>query len=148
MFTSQVKKLPFEVIIHSVRVGFWSFEGTHHHLVYPLQLLAALACTLKVKSISESESEKSCLTLCDPMVCPWILQARILDWVAIPFSRGSSQSRDRTWVSCVAWILTTPQQFSLFIKIIFELLVAGGPSWKTFLSCLLPAHTLGRSHTV
>ena len=29
-------------------------------------------------------------------------QARILAWVAIPFSRGSSQPRDQTWVSCVA----------------------------------------------
>ena len=28
-----------------------------------------------------------------------ILQARILDWVAVPFSRGSSQTRDRTQVS-------------------------------------------------
>ena len=31
-----------------------------------------------------------------------ILQARILDYVAIPFSRGSSQPRDQTWVSCIA----------------------------------------------
>ena len=31
-----------------------------------------------------------------------ILQARILEWVAISFSRGSSQSRDRTRVSCIA----------------------------------------------
>ena len=31
-----------------------------------------------------------------------ILQARILEWVAIPFSRGSSQLRDRIWVSYVA----------------------------------------------
>ena len=31
-----------------------------------------------------------------------ILQARILEWVAIPFSRGSSQSRDRSQVSCIA----------------------------------------------
>ena len=31
-----------------------------------------------------------------------ILQARILEWVAIPFSRGSSQPRDRTWVSYIA----------------------------------------------
>ena len=30
-----------------------------------------------------------------------ILQARILDWVAIPFSRGSSQPKDRTQVSCI-----------------------------------------------
>ena len=31
-----------------------------------------------------------------------ILQARILKWVAIPFSRGSSKSRDQTCVSCIA----------------------------------------------
>ena len=44
------------------------------------------------------------LTLCDPMDCTvrGILQTRILEWVAIPFSRGSSQPRDRTQVSHVA----------------------------------------------
>ena len=45
-----------------------------------------------------------CLTLCDPMdytVCG-ILQTRILEWVAFPFSRESSQPRDRTQVSCTA----------------------------------------------
>ena len=31
-----------------------------------------------------------------------ILQAKILEWVAFPFSRGSSQPRDRTQVSCIA----------------------------------------------
>ena len=31
-----------------------------------------------------------------------ILQARILEWVAIPFSRGSPQPRDRIWVFCIA----------------------------------------------
>ena len=31
-----------------------------------------------------------------------ILQARILEWVAMPFSRGSSLPRDQTWVSCIA----------------------------------------------
>ena len=50
---------------------------------------------------------QSCLTFCDPMDCSIpgfcvlrILQARILEWVAIPFSRGSSQPRDQTQVSC------------------------------------------------
>ena len=45
-----------------------------------------------------------CLTLCDPMDCTvhGILQARILEWVAIPFSRESSQTRDQTQVSCIA----------------------------------------------
>ena len=52
---------------------------------------------------------QSCLTLWDPMDCSLsgssvhgILQARILDWVAIPFSKGSSQPRSRTQVSCTA----------------------------------------------
>ena len=45
---------------------------------------------------------QSCPTLCDPTSCSlpgfsvhWILQARILEWVAIPFSRGSSQPWDQ-----------------------------------------------------
>ena len=43
-------------------------------------------------------------TLCDPMnyTVHRILQARILQWVAFPFFRGSSQPRDRTQVSCIA----------------------------------------------
>ena len=47
---------------------------------------------------------QSCLTLCDPMdyTVHGILWARILEWVAFPFSRGSSQPRDRTQVSHIA----------------------------------------------
>ena len=39
-----------------------------------------------------------CLTLCDPIdyTVHGILQARILEWVAVPFSKGSSQPKDRT----------------------------------------------------
>ena len=42
-------------------------------------------------------------TLCDPMdyTVHGILQARILEWVAFPFSRGSSQPRDQTQVSLI-----------------------------------------------
>ena len=45
----------------------------------------------------------SCLTLCNPMdyTVHGILQARILEWVAVPFSRGSCQPRDRTQFSCI-----------------------------------------------
>ena len=50
-----------------------------------------------------------CPTLCDPMDCSHpgfsvygILQARILEWVAVPFSRGSALPRDWTGVSCIA----------------------------------------------
>ena len=59
---------------------------------------------------------QSCLTLCDPMDCSltgssvhWILQARVLEWVAMPSSRGSSQPSDQTQVSHVScigrWVL-------------------------------------------
>ena len=46
--------------------------------------------------------------LCDLMDCSspgssahGILQARMLEWVAIAFSRASSRPRDRTWFSCI-----------------------------------------------
>ena len=47
---------------------------------------------------------QSCPTLCDPMdyILHGILQARILEWVAIRFSRGCYQARDRTGVSHIA----------------------------------------------
>ena len=54
-------------------------------------------------SLKKSEVTQSCLTLCDPMDCSLpgssvhgIFQARVLDWVAISFSRGSSWPRDWT----------------------------------------------------
>ena len=46
----------------------------------------------------------SCVQLCDPMgyTVHGLLQARILEWVAFPFSKGSSQHRNWTQVSCTA----------------------------------------------
>ena len=54
-------------------------------------------------SLSVGEVAQSCLTLCDPMDSSLhgILQARILEWVAVAFSRGSSQPRNQTQVSCI-----------------------------------------------
>ena len=47
---------------------------------------------------------QSCPTLCNSMdyTAHGILQARILEWVAFPFSRGYFQPRARTQVSCIA----------------------------------------------
>ena len=57
----------------------------------------------------KSEVAQSCPTLCDPVDCSspgssvhGILQARVLEWVAISFSRGSSRPRDQNWVSRIA----------------------------------------------
>ena len=67
---------------------------------------------------------QSCPTLCNPRdYSPpsssvyGILQARILEWVAIPFSRGSSQPRDQTWV------------FPHCRKILYNLSYQGGLKW-------------------
>ena len=83
-------------------------------LAVPVLLLTGsvtLCGSHSLLSVIESESEvaQSCLTLGDPMdysppgsSVHGILQARILEWVAISFSRGSSPLRDRTRVSCIA----------------------------------------------
>ena len=69
-----------------------------------------LSIRMKVKVLVT----QSCLTFCDSMHCSppassvhGILPARMLEWVAIPFSRGSSWPSDRTQVSCTADIFFT-----------------------------------------
>ena len=54
---------------------------------------------------------QSCLTLCDAMgyTVHGILQARLLEWGAFPFSRGSSQPRDQTQASLTDSLLAEPQ---------------------------------------
>ena len=70
-----------------------------------LDLKVSLALQVSLGSLAHSSPKVSCksvsqlcLTLCDPMnyTVHGILQARILEWVAFPFSRGSSQPRDQT----------------------------------------------------
>ena len=86
-----------------------------HSVSYYMSHKAAIASAFYIKkkqnsSINHFPSKvkvkviQSCLTLCDPMdyIVHGIFQARILEWVAFPFSRGSSQPRDQTQVSHVA----------------------------------------------
>ena len=69
----------------------------------------------------EAPKRESCSVVSDSLR-PWILQVRILEWIAFPFSRGSSQPRDRTQVSLIAGGFFTSwatreaihQQFELF----------------------------------
>ena len=75
----------------------------------------------------ESESE-SCLVVSDSLQ-PWalgILQARTLEWAAFPFSRGSSQPRDQTQVSCIAGFFTSwamREAHSMDTEVVFHLLL-------------------------
>ena len=61
-----------------------------------------------------SQLLQPCLTLCDPMEYSLpdpsvhgILQARILEWVSMPFSKGFSKPRDRTHLSYVSYTSDT-----------------------------------------
>ena len=62
-----------------------------------------MECSNIKSRIKKVKVTQSCLTVCHPMgyTVHGILQARILKWVAFPFSRGSSQPSDRTQVSCI-----------------------------------------------
>ena len=69
-----------------------------------------LPCRCKVKPERKKvKVTQLCPTLCHPKDyrVHGILQARILEWVAFPFSRGSSWPRSWTWVSCIADIFFT-----------------------------------------
>ena len=88
-----------------------------HHEFWPLSLPQDTEAKVMVILISDflhaCSVTKSCLTLCNPLDCSppgssvhGISQARILEWVAISFSKGSSPPRDQTRVSCIGrWIL-------------------------------------------
>ena len=87
------------------RVGHdWETKHSRDHswLYFPWQ-------NTEVLYGEKSEVAQSCPTLCDPMDCSLpgssihgIFQARILQWVAISFSRRSSQPRNWTQVFCIA----------------------------------------------
>ena len=82
----------------------WSLYHMQCSCLSLLTFLALKSALPKVNVAEKVKVTQSCLTLCDPMdyTVHGILQARILEWVAFPFSRGSSQRRHRTQVSCIA----------------------------------------------
>ena len=82
------------------KIVFHLFASHHSFpcsLLNFIQVMGKSAC-LRAKLL------QSCATLCDPMdyTVHGILQARILEWVAFPFSRESSQPRDQTQASHIA----------------------------------------------
>ena len=96
-----------ELFLHSSPVAYYpptnlrssSFMSYHFAFSY------CSIYNIYIKYIfSEVKVAQSCLTLCNPMdyTVHGILQARILEWVVLPFSRGSSQPRNQARVSCIA----------------------------------------------
>ena len=111
----------------SSKMSFYSFFI--FHLRFPVKIVSSLSLLFLVSSIRKpsgflkceviiaksfhvwAKSPQTCPTLCDPMdyslpgsSVQGILQARILEWVAISSSRGSSQPRDQTYISYVSCI--------------------------------------------
>ena len=111
----------------SSKMSFYSFFI--FYLRFPVKIVSSLSLLFLVSSIRKpsglpkceviitksfhvcAKSPQTCPTLCDPMdyslpgsSVQGILQARILDWVAISSYRGSSQPRDQTHISYVSCI--------------------------------------------
>ena len=110
------------ILHHNIQFMMILKKRSFHYSFLPLRLLSSpmdrfmsfhfinLCDSLKrMKSAKKVSVAQLCPTLCDPMDCSppdssvcEILQTKILEWVAIPFTRGSSQPRDRTQISCIA----------------------------------------------
>ena len=75
-----------------------------HCKIYGMQQIQLRGKCLYVKNEVKVKVTQSCPTLCSPMdyTVHGILQPRILEWVAFPFSRGSCQPRDQTQASHTA----------------------------------------------
>ena len=96
------------------RSSLWP-AGSFFFLVAAFKLLVA-AHRIQFPELCSAKLILSSLTLCDPVNCSppgssvhRIPQARILEWVAILFFRGSSRSRNRTHVSCSAGMFFTTE---------------------------------------
>jgi len=87
-------------------IDFLVVQGTLKSLLQHHSLKASIIVLLLIR---KERKVQSCLTLCNHMDCSLpgssvhgIFQARVLEWVAISFCRGSSWPRDRTQVSHIA----------------------------------------------
>ena len=114
--TGNLRGLHSPLVTHQLRLPFKNFFDCS--MTY--EILPAQPGIEPMPPALETESEpldhqgspmlvaQSCLTLCNPMDCRLpgfsvhgILQGRTLEWIAILFSRGTSQPRDCTLVSCL-----------------------------------------------
>ena len=83
---------------------------------------------------------QSCPILCDSMDCSLpsssvhgILQAKMLEWVAIPFSWGSFRPRDQTWVSCRLILYHLSQNHAILVRVRVGDWVQGHFPWAQLL---------------
>ena len=137
---------PGEKKIHLPKTLVWERRGGEEEILsllsgnvlhYTLQYLLPLMPWSPVGGKVKASVVQLCLTLWNPMDCSppgssvhEILQARILEWVAVPLSRGSSPPRDWTQVSSIAGRL-----FTIWATILVNLLsrrATFSHKWKSF----------------
>ena len=132
--------------------------ASYKEYVFLIFLKVHLSCSVSVSLQCWNRSvvcfvcvlvSQSCPTLCDPMDCSLpgssvrgILQARILEWVAVPFCRGSSLPRDQTQVSCIAGrfftILSYPGSSKFGLRWNSWLALRSHVGWNIYLYVELP----------
>ena len=78
---------------HFFLQGIFPTQGSNPHLLH--WCMHACCC------FSHNWLFATPWTIAPRLLCPWILQARTLECVAVPSSRGSSQPRDQTHISCL-----------------------------------------------
>ena len=117
----------FKIII-STAVTNTSFSSLNYHFFFVVKIFTIYflsevqvchAMLLTIITIVKVKVTQSCLRLCNPIdyTVHGILQARVLEWVAFPFSIGSSQPRDQTQVSHIAgrfltsWAIREAQEY-------------------------------------
>ena len=104
------------VIIAPPTVQRWHSIKRVNSCVQSIWHTSAVSSWHVISAVHACSVTQSCLTFCDAIDCSplgssvhGILQARILEWVAIFSSTGSSRPRDQTCISCVScigrWIL-------------------------------------------
>ena len=135
------------IIIYRCRKGFWQNsapiydENSSKMGIEVTYLNLVKAIYDKVKE-SESEVAQLCLALCDPMDCSLpdstvhgIFQARILEWVAISFSRRSSWPRDWTRVSRIVgrrFTISATREVIAYMISPHQTLFSKVKNWKHF----------------
>ena len=95
----QTEKIMAKNILRCQCTDFSNVEMWFFNYYFPFVFPNILECIYILVKATQL-----CPTLCDPLDCTvhGVFQARILEWVTFSFSRGSSQSRDQTQVSCIA----------------------------------------------
>ena len=99
-------RIPEWVVICFSRESSWPRDWTRVSCIGRRILYHCTTWEAQREREREREVAQSCPTLCDLMDCSLpgssvhgIFQARVLEWIAVPFSKESSRPRDRTWVS-------------------------------------------------